>query len=120
MATATAGHANGAARQVTARTEAALRRRASQLQKLVGEVEELLGQVSRMDDPEVSRLRSRVEATIAELKSAAEDGMHTAIEHTRNAARATDEYVHNKPWIAMGATAVAGIALGALAATVRR
>jgi ElaB/YqjD/DUF883 family membrane-anchored ribosome-binding protein len=102
------------AQEAAARTEEAVRRRASQLQKFFDDVEDLLGQVSSLDDAEISRLRSRVESSISHVKSAARDSMHAAIDGTKSAANATDEYVHRKPWMAIGATAVVCLALGAL------
>jgi ElaB/YqjD/DUF883 family membrane-anchored ribosome-binding protein len=105
---------NGVAREAGARADEALRRRAGQLQKFFDDVEDLLGRVSSLDDAEISRLRSRVESSISHMKSAARDSMHAAIDGTKSAAIATDEYVHRKPWVAIGATAVACLALGAL------
>lgn len=113
MATA-AEQLNGAASEAGARAEEALRRRATQLQKFFDDVEDLLGRVSSLDDTEISRLRSRVESSISHVRSAARDGMHATVEGARSAAVATDEYVHRKPWIAIAATAVACLALGAL------
>lgn len=113
MATA-AEQVNGAAREAGARAEEAMRRKATQLQKFFDDVEELLGRVSNLDDSEISRLRNRVQSSLEHVKSAARDRMHAAVEGTRNAALATDEYVHRKPWVAIGATGVAGLLLGVL------
>jgi ElaB/YqjD/DUF883 family membrane-anchored ribosome-binding protein len=113
MAT-TAEQMNGAAQEAAGRADEAIRRRASQLQKFFDDVEDLLGRVSSVDDSEISRLRSRVESSIDHVKSAARDSVHAAIDGTKSAAMATDEYVHRKPWMAIGATAVVCLALGAL------
>jgi ElaB/YqjD/DUF883 family membrane-anchored ribosome-binding protein len=114
MATTAADHISGATHEANTYAEAALRRKASQLQKFFDDVEELLGQVPSMDGSEVARLRNRVEASFDHAKSVARDGVHAAVDGTRSAALATDEYVHRKPWIAIGATAVTCLALGAL------
>jgi ElaB/YqjD/DUF883 family membrane-anchored ribosome-binding protein len=114
MATTTGEQMNGAAQEAAARAEESIRRRASQLQKFFDDVEELLGRVSSLDDSEIARLRNRVESSIAHVKSAARDSVHAAIDGTKSAAFATDEYVHRKPWMAIGATAVVCLALGAL------
>jgi ElaB/YqjD/DUF883 family membrane-anchored ribosome-binding protein len=114
MATTAADQINGAAHEAGAYAEAALRRKASQLQKFFDDVEELLGKVPSMDGSEVARLRNRVESSFDHAKSAARDGVHAAVDGTRSAALATDEYVHRSPWIAIGATAVTCLALGAL------
>jgi len=94
--------------------EAALRRKASQLQKFFDDVEELLSRVSSLDDKDISRLRARVESSIDHVKDSVRSTASTAIEGTRQAAQATDEYVHRKPWVAIGATAVIGLLVGAL------
>jgi ElaB/YqjD/DUF883 family membrane-anchored ribosome-binding protein len=113
MATATE-QMNGAASEVGARAEEALRRKASQLQKFFDDVEDLLSQVSSMEGSEISRLRSRVESSLGHMKAAARGGVNAAVEGTREAALATDQYVHRNPWYAIGATAVACLALGAI------
>ncbi|MDQ2641756.1 MAG: hypothetical protein M3Y79_14385 [Pseudomonadota bacterium] len=109
-----AEHMNGAASEAGARAEEALRRRATQLQKFFDDVEDLLGRVSSLDDSEISRLRSRVESSISHVRSAARDGVQATVDGAKSAAMATDEYVHRKPWMAIAATAVACLALGAL------
>jgi ElaB/YqjD/DUF883 family membrane-anchored ribosome-binding protein len=112
----TAEHLADGAAEVSAKSEAAMRRKASQLQKFFDDVEELLRRVSSLEDSEISRLRSGVESSIKHVKAAARDGSHAAIESTRTAALATDEYVHRKPWIAVGASAAVGALIGALLA----
>lgn len=97
-----------------AKADEALRRKASQLQKFFDDVEELLERVGGMNEPEVARLRSRVESSIEKAKESLRSGTQVAVENTRKAAKATDEYVHRNPWIAIGATATIGLLLGAL------
>ncbi|MET0279568.1 MAG: DUF883 domain-containing protein [Steroidobacteraceae bacterium] len=110
----TAESINDAADAAESTADAAIRRKASQLQKFFDDVEELLHRASSMNDSEITRLRSRVESSINHVKSAARDGVNAAVERTRGAALATDDYVHTKPWIAIGAVGVAGLLLGAL------
>jgi ElaB/YqjD/DUF883 family membrane-anchored ribosome-binding protein len=113
MAT-TADHLADAAHEAGEKTEAALRRKAGQMQKFFDDVEELLRRVSSLEDKEISRLRHRVEASIDNVKSSVSSTAQTAYEHTRKAALATDEYVHRKPWVVIGATALTGVLVGAL------
>lgn len=105
---------NGATAEAGARADEALRRKAGQLQKFFDDVEDLLEQVSSMKDSEISRLRNRVESSLDHVRAAARGGMNAAVEGTRTAALATDQYVHRNPWLAIGATAVACLALGAI------
>lgn len=113
MAT-TADHLADAAHLAGEKAEAALRRKAGQLQKFFDDVEELLGRVSNLEDKEISKLRARVESSIDSVKATVTNTAQGAIESTRKAALATDEYVHRKPWLVIGATAVTGLLLGAL------
>jgi len=108
--TTTAETINGAA----AGAEDAIRRKASQLQKFFDDVEELLERVSGLDEPEVERLRSRMGASIRRITMNTRDSMRAAVEGTRKAALATDQYVRAKPWVVIGATALAGVLVGAL------
>lgn len=119
MAT-TADHLADVAHEAGERADAALRRKAGQLQKFFDDVEELLRRVSDVSDADVSRLRKRVEASIGHAKDAVESGAHAAVEKTRAAAQATDAYVHRNPWAAIGATAAVGLLLGALIAGSRK
>jgi ElaB/YqjD/DUF883 family membrane-anchored ribosome-binding protein len=113
MAT-TAEHFADAARDAGIKADAGLRRKGGQLHKFFDDVEELLRRVSNMQDAEISKLRTRVESSIDHVKSTVSNTATTALENTRAAAKATDEYVHRSPWIVIGATAVTGLLLGAL------
>lgn len=113
MAT-TAEHFADAAADAGNRADAAMRRKGGQLHKFFDDVEELLRRVSNMQDAEISKLRTRVESSIDHVKSSVSNTAANALENTRAAARATDEYVHRKPWIVIGATAVSALLLGAL------
>jgi ElaB/YqjD/DUF883 family membrane-anchored ribosome-binding protein len=94
--------------------EGALSRKAGQLQKFFDDVEELLRRVSNVGDKEISRLRYRVESSIDHARAATREGARIAIDNTRKAAKATDDYVHENPWKAIGVTAVAALLVGAL------
>lgn len=96
------------------RSEESLRRRASELHKFFDDVEELLRKVSNVNDADIARLRRKVEGSIERVKSATRYSVEQAMEGTRRAARATDEYVHDNPWTAIGVSAAAGLVAGAL------
>jgi len=94
--------------------EGVLSRKASQLQKFFDDVEELLRRVSNVGDKEISRLRYRVESSIDHARAATREGARIAIDNTRKAAKATDDYVHENPWKAIGVAAVGALLVGAL------
>jgi len=110
----TADHFADVAHDAGIKSEAAMRRKGSQLQKFFDDVEELLRKVSSMQDVEIAKLRHRVESSIESVKSTVSNSAQSVVENTRKAALATDEYVHRKPWIVIGATALTGVMLGAL------
>lgn len=96
------------------RSGQALHRRASELQKFFDDVEELLRRVSDISDVDIARVRAKVESSIDSVKSATRDRLEVAVEGTRRAAHATDEYVHENPWKAVGVSAAAGLLVGAI------
>ena len=110
----TADHFANAAHAAGNRADEGMRRKGGQLHKFFDDVEELLRKVSSMQDVEIAKLRTRVESSIDHVKSSVTNSAQTVVENTKKAALATDEYVHRKPWIVIGATAAVGLMLGAL------
>jgi ElaB/YqjD/DUF883 family membrane-anchored ribosome-binding protein len=93
-----------------------LRRRAARAtgewQNLLADVEDLVKKVADVSDVEVARVRERVERTLAAAKSAAREGAATARTYARDATVATDEYVHDRPWTAIGVAVALGVLIG--------
>jgi ElaB/YqjD/DUF883 family membrane-anchored ribosome-binding protein len=110
----TADHLANGARNAGSRIDEGLSRKTSQLSKFFDDVEELLRRVSPMEDADISRLRNRVESSIEHAREVTSDGVHKAVDNTRKAALATDDYVRTNPWKVIGATAAVGILIGAL------
>lgn len=81
---------------------------------VVTDAEELLRATAGLAGEKVSAARERIQENLASAKvrlSAAEEAM---IVKTRQAARATDEYVHENPWKAVGIGAGVGLIVGML------
>ena len=92
-----------------------LRKVASQeFDTLIADVQDLLVLVAHVADPEIARLRVKVEGSIASAKEAAVDASVRVLRQARGAMNASDHYVHEKPWQAIGIAALAGLAVGAL------
>src|ERR1039457_1378861 len=92
-----------------------LRKVASQeFDTLIADVQDLLVLVAHVADPEIARLRVKVEGSIASAKEAAVDASVRVQRQARGAMNASDHYVHEKPWQAIGIAALAGLAVGAL------
>lgn len=86
--------------------------KASQLEKFIDDVEELVRRVTHIGDDDIAKLRSRVETSLVAVRDTATRSVQTAVDGTRSAAKATDGYVRSNPWTAVGVAAAAGVALG--------
>lgn len=93
--------------------------RSSEWRNLVADVEDLIKKVARVDDAEIAEMRQRVEQTLSRAKSATTEGIANVRGVARDATRATDEYVHESPWAAVGLAAAVGVVIGFIAATRR-
>ena len=93
--------------------------RGTEWRNLVADVEDLIKKVANVKDAEIAEIRSKVEHTLAQAKDAATQGVANIRGFTRDAQRATDEYVHESPWAAIGVAAAVGVLIGFLSATRR-
>ena len=83
--------------------------------RLVADVEDLVKKVANVDDDEIAEIRSKVESTLAEAKSSAGAGVALVRGHDEDASEATDEYVRENTWAAIGIAAAGGIIIGFVA-----
>lgn len=91
-----------------------------QLEKFFDDVEDLVRRVTHVSDADISRVRRRVESGLTTAKDATTRSVRATVDTTRQAARTTDDYVHSNPWTAIGAVAVAALAIGAILGNSRR
>lgn len=88
------------------------------LQVVVSDAEELLkltaSQAGEKVSEKVSAARERVQESLISAKARLAVAEEAMIERTREAARATDEYVHENPWRAVGIAAGVGLVVGML------
>ncbi len=82
---------------------------------LVADVEDLVKKVANVDDAEIAEIRSKIEHTIAQAKSTAEEGVAAVRGRAGEVSEATDEYVRENPWAAIGIAAAIGIVIGFVA-----
>lgn len=88
----------------------------SEMNKLIADIEDVLGKAGHLVDLDVAKLRESLLRKIAAAKSGLSAGGKHIAEAASNAATATDGYVHRSPWQAIGIAAVAGVAAGYLLA----
>ena len=101
----------GAAREAARQARVAANQ---EVRKLVADVEELIRRVGDAADPELARLRAKVESTLATTKKAISDGTEQVQRQAKEAFEASDRYVRDQPWQAVGIAALAGLAIGLL------
>ena len=87
---------------------------ASDMRAVVADAEELLKATADQAGEKAASLRERAKANLAVAKARLEEAEHAMLERTKIAAKATDEYVHDKPWQAVGVAAGVGLLLGML------
>jgi ElaB/YqjD/DUF883 family membrane-anchored ribosome-binding protein len=84
------------------------------LKVVVADAEELLRATASQAGEKVSAARARIEASLAAAKVKLTEAERALLEKTKEAAKATDDYVHEHPWSAVGIAAGAGFVLGIL------
>jgi len=84
------------------------------LAAVLAEAEEMLKRASVETGDKAKDLRSQVETQLLRAKLKLQEIEGEAIDHAKAAARATDDYVHDHPWQAIGIAAAAGLLIGLL------
>ena len=85
-----------------------------QLRNVITDAEELLRATAAQAGEKVSAARERIQASLATAKVKLSDAERVLVDKTKDAAKATDEYVRENPWQAVGVAAAAGLVLGVL------
>jgi ElaB/YqjD/DUF883 family membrane-anchored ribosome-binding protein len=83
---------------------------------VVDDAEQLLRVGAQGTGEAVAQARGRLEESLAAAKTAIVRLERTAVDRAYAAGRATDAYVHEKPWQAIAAGAAVGALLGVLLA----
>jgi ElaB/YqjD/DUF883 family membrane-anchored ribosome-binding protein len=87
---------------------------AEELNTLVADVEALLAATAGQAGEKAAAVRARMHESLAVAKAKLGEMEEIVIDQTKEAARAADQYVHEHPWRAVGAGALAGLVLGLL------
>lgn len=84
------------------------------LRSVVSGAEELLRATASQTGEKVSAARERIEENLADAKERLVIAERALREKTKEAATATDEYVRDNPWQAVGIAAGVGMLIGML------
>lgn len=102
------------AKSVSSAYDVSKEKLAEDMRAVVADAEELLKATADQAGEKVASLRERAKANLSVAKARLVDAEHAVAERTRVAAKATDEYVHENPWYAVGIAAGVGLLMGML------
>lgn len=86
----------------------------SDFKVVVADAEALLKASAGQGGEALAAVRARVQDSLAVAKSKMLEAEEELLEKTKAAAKATDEYVHDHPWHAVGVAAGIGLVIGML------
>lgn len=78
------------------------------------DIDALMKASGQQAEGEARALRERIRDRLDGAKERILDVQHEAVQRAKAAAAATDDYVHDNPWQAIGIGAAVGLALGVL------
>ena len=84
------------------------------LKGVVTDAEELLAATASQTGEKIAELRERMQTNLRLARLKLADAEAALRESTRQVAKATDHYVHENPWKAIGIAAGAGLLVGML------
>jgi len=101
-------------RVVNVESEVSKEKLMQDLRVVVADAEELLRATAGQAGEKVSAARERIQENLAAAKERLAAAQDAVVARTREAAKVTDEYVHENPWKAVGIAAGAGLIIGML------
>lgn len=87
---------------------------AQDLKIVIADAEELLRATANQAGEKVSAARERIQDSLRHAKVKLAEVEEAILDKGKQAARATDEYVHDHPWRAVGIAAGIGLLIGML------
>jgi ElaB/YqjD/DUF883 family membrane-anchored ribosome-binding protein len=81
---------------------------------VVSDAEELLKATATQAGDKAAAARVKIQESLERAKMELDKAQAVAIDKTKEAARATDQYVHENPWRAVGVSAGIGLIIGLL------
>lgn len=86
------------------------------LHLVMADAEDLLHATANQAGEGVATARARIQNSLKVVKGRLVEAETVVIERARQAAKVTDEYVHENPWQSIGISACAGVIVGMLVA----
>jgi ElaB/YqjD/DUF883 family membrane-anchored ribosome-binding protein len=95
-------------------TDVSREKLAADLRAVVSDAEELLRATAGQMGEKAVVARERIQESLRVAKEKLSQAEDVVIDKTKAAARATDDYVHDHPWGAVGIAAAVGLVIGML------
>src|SRR5258706_15713588 len=95
-------------------TDASKEKLVADLKVVVSDAEELLRATASQAGEKVAAARERIQASLASAKIKLSDAERAALDQAKEAAKVTDEDVHDHPWQAVGIAPGVGLLPGLL------
>ena len=86
----------------------------SETESAISGAEDMLAQAAASTGEKAAELRARALEQLRALRGRLHEAQELALRQSKAAARATDEYVHDNPWRAIGVAAGVGVLIGLL------
>jgi ElaB/YqjD/DUF883 family membrane-anchored ribosome-binding protein len=86
----------------------------AEVKNLIADVEDLLARIADLKDADVSRVRNKVLQAVSNAKESIAESADNLRRQAREAVTATDDFVHDSPWQAVGIAALVGALVGIL------
>lgn len=86
----------------------------AEFKAVIADAEALIKATANQGGEKVDQLRAQVETSLSSAKVKLEDLHEDLIEKGREAVKATDDYVQENPWKAVGIAAGVGLVIGLL------
>ena len=86
----------------------------SDVSRAISGAEDMLAQAAASTGEKAAELRGRALEQLKALRDRLHDAQAAALRQSKAAARATDDYVHDHPWRAIGVAAGVGVLIGLL------
>ena len=100
--------------EVTELSAASKQKLVSDMKVVVADAEEILRATAGVAGDKMGDLRERIGERLRDAKLRLADAEAALVDRTKAAARATDDFVHENPWRAVGVAAAVGLLLGVI------
>lgn len=86
----------------------------AEIRNVLADIEHLIEQTTSITGEDLARVKAKIRERVNAAKASIEHIGGTVTERARSSAAATNHYVHDKPWNAIGIGAALGMLLGFL------